>query len=236
MRQAGKQQSWPECDSEAEWALWGPRLRLLWRRRQVWLRYFVRVTGSWADAEDLLSSLVLRVMQDGPGDEAGDELELWLRDTARAVAWNWQRARQRREELVAQMAGQALPWDRYDPELGPGDAGADPANVALRRLDAVALREALARLPRRHRQILAQVAEGLSLRAIARGRRWTLRRAVAALAEARSRLLSQLPAEQATALSAALQPHRPAAARRTRRLVAARTQRPGADHRPDAGS
>ena len=100
MSDDGKQRDGMGTEGDAAWAEWGPRLTLLWRRRKLWLRYFVRVTGSWADAEGLLSSLLLRVMQENEGPDEGEALDQWLRDAARAVAWNWQRARRRRDEQI----------------------------------------------------------------------------------------------------------------------------------------
>lgn len=213
-----------------------PRLvRKVWVGRRKWIVFFVRLTGSWPEAEDLFSELLLHLWQleREPRFHSASYEGQWLVNQARHLAWNRSRRERRRALLRAEAYGPQVPWTGVDPDDEATDPHCDPAAEAVERIEADAWAARLRALAPRHRRLLAEAAAGDGLRAMARRRRWGVKRVALALAEARAALLALVDPAEAEELLASLSLQQPAAARRTRTLLAARGETRTADRPPD---
>lgn len=133
---------------------WG---ELFLRHHRAVYNYCFRRTAQWSVAEDLTSAVFLEAWRRRNDVRLyGDSAIPWLLGIATMLTRNHERTLRRYQAALARIA----PPDRGD---GESDAG-DPADVVAARVDAerraALVLEALARLPRRDREIVGLAASG----------------------------------------------------------------------------
>ncbi len=150
--------------------------------------YLLRHTGNWSDAEDLTAAVFLQAWRRRGEVVLDRESALpWLLGVARGVLRNARRARMRYEAAIYRAGADAAS------AAGPGD----PADLVAGRLDderqLAALRTAVGRLPRQHREVVELcVYTGLDQQAAAVALGISVGTVKSRLYRARQRLAAQL--------------------------------------------
>jgi RNA polymerase sigma factor (sigma-70 family) len=116
-----------------------------------------RVVGNHEEAEEIMLDVFLRLHKQRLARLDDANVAGWLYRSATNTAFNVVRSRQRRRSWLSRLIA----------ERGPEQNATDPAHDVVRDEQAATVRQALARLPERQRNVLALRAEGFSYREIA---------------------------------------------------------------------
>ncbi len=127
--------------------------------------FFVRMTGSTTEAEDLLQEMFLKLLQRIQGYRHEGRFEPWLFRVAVNMIRDRGRKLQRQSRALATGAEPGNPLHRA---AGPTDEGADPGKPLELAEDLGRMQEALGELPELDREIiLLRFYGGISFRDIA---------------------------------------------------------------------
>ena len=124
-------------------------------------RFFLRATGSAADAEDLLQDLFIRLIEKISGYRHQGRFESWLFRVASNLLRDWARQRQRHAQAMA-LLGSREAVDRHATDRSRPERRLEQAEVVDR------LQDALQKLPQPDREIvLLRHYGGLSFKELA---------------------------------------------------------------------
>lgn len=118
----------------------------------------VRVTGDREEAEEIALDAFLKLYRQPLADSDDTNVRGWLLRVATNAAFNAVRSRNRRRGWLRRLAGRAE---------SPGDGAGDPVQIVAQRDEARRVRERLAELPERQRNVLVLRSSGLSYAEIA---------------------------------------------------------------------
>ena len=165
--------------------LYGPRLYGL----------LYRMTGSVADAEDLLQETYIKMLRGLAAYEEAGRFEPWLFSIAANLARDWLR-RQSRAAVIAPSAGERAADESVEATAGSADSEAERRLIRTEQADR--LQRALAELSPHEREVVAlRFFSDLSFKEIAQVLKVPLGTALARAHRALKHLRERLPREQA---------------------------------------
>lgn len=149
-------------------------------------RFCYALTGSMADADDLLQATVERALKKQDLFEAGTELDRWLYRMCRNIWIDEMRSRKSKGDVV-----------EFDEQLAPTTGG---EGSMMSRLTLSEVRKAMATLSDTHREVLALIGmEGLTYKEAAETLELPIGTIMSRLARARAQLVQAMELDGGTA-------------------------------------